>query len=78
MTDTFGGYQGPSQPYIGKDTNLDSYDKVPIEDYGKSILSKLGWQEGKGIGRTVTQIVEPVEYIGRPKKLGLGAKPSDL
>lgn len=52
---------------------------MPIDLFGKNILSKFGWVEGKGIGRNQTNaIVQPIEYIHRPIKLGLGAKPSAL
>jgi hypothetical protein len=50
---------------------------MPIEDFGKSMLSKLGWQEGKAIGRTNLNgaVVHPIEYMPRQHRLGLGAKP---
>ena len=51
---------------------------MPIEDFGKSVLAKLGWQEGKAIGRTNMQgggVTQPIEYIPRQHRLGLGAKP---
>jgi len=54
---------------------------MPIDRFGKSILSKLGWVEGKVIGRAKNQqnaILDPIQYVPRPAKLGLGAKPSDL
>ncbi len=44
-------YDVASAPYIGRDAQEDAYERVPIEDFGKSVLSKLGWQEGKAIGR---------------------------
>ncbi len=54
---------------------------MPIEDFGKSVLSKLGWQEGKAIGRINMSgngkagVVQPIEYMPRQHRLGLGAKP---
>ena len=44
-------YDVASAPYIGRDAQEDAYERVPIEDFGKSVLSKMGWQEGKAIGR---------------------------
>jgi hypothetical protein len=54
---------------------------MPIEDFGKNVLSKLGWQEGKAIGRSNLDgnvkgaVVQPIEYMPRQHRLGLGAKP---
>ena len=28
---------------IGEETTLDSYSRIPIENFGKNILSKLGY-----------------------------------
>ena len=70
-----------AQPYIGRDAETESYDRMPIEDFGKSVLAKLGWQEGKAIGRmnishgVSAKLIEPIEYIPRQHRLGLGAKP---
>ena len=36
-------YDVASAPYIGRDAFEDAYERVPIEDFGKSVLSKLGW-----------------------------------
>jgi hypothetical protein len=44
---------------IGKDTTLESFDNVPIDAYGKKILSNLGWYEGRGVGRNKV-VVEPM------------------
>ena len=72
-------YDIAAAPKIGKDAENDDYDRMPIEDFGKSVLSKLGWQEGKAIGRTNmqngAQVTQPIEYIPRQHRLGLGAKP---
>ena len=45
-------YDVASEPYIGKDAHIEAYDRMPIEAFGKSVLAKLGWQEGKLLGRT--------------------------
>ena len=29
----------------------EAYDRMPIESFGKSVLSKFGWQEGVAVGR---------------------------
>lgn len=44
--DVVGGaplYDVASQPHIGRDAHLESYDRMPIEAFGKSVLAKLGW-----------------------------------
>jgi hypothetical protein len=65
-----------SHVHIGKDVSETSYSIMPIDQFGKNILSKLGWKEGTVIGKnqnnTVANIKEPAP---RPKNLGLGAKP---
>ena len=58
---------------------MDSYDKTPIDIFGKTVLAKFGYEEGKAIGKNNNgKIPAPIEYIARPHKLGLGAKPSEL
>jgi G patch domain/KOW motif-containing protein len=77
-------YDVASEPYIGRDIEIEAYDRMPIEAFGKSVLAKLGWKEGKAIGRTNmlqgsnAKIVQPIEYIPRQHRLGLGAKPLSL
>lgn len=46
-------YDASTKVYIGRDMGQDAYDRMPIENFGKSVLSKLGWEEGKSIGRTM-------------------------
>lgn len=71
----------PNIAQIGRDAESDAYERVPIEDFGKNMLSKLGWQEGKAIGRINMSgngkggVVQPIEYMPRQHRLGLGAKP---
>lgn len=71
----------PNIAQIGRDAESDAYERVPIEDFGKNVLSKLGWQEGKAIGRInmsgngMGGVVQPIEYMPRQHRLGLGAKP---
>ena len=36
-------YDVASAPFIGRDMHEDAYERLPIEDFGKSVLSKLGW-----------------------------------
>ncbi len=51
---------------FGAEATADSYERVPIGEFGKKMLSKLGWAEGKAIGRNPTNgLVDPIEYIPR-------------
>ena len=61
-----------TQATIGKDCTLDSYDKVGLEDFGKSVLKRFGWKEpSKPDSRFATN------PIPRHLRLGLGATPAN-
>jgi len=53
--------------------DIHCYDEIPIDDFGVGLLMGMGWKPGDGIGLTNKRVVEPIEYIGRSEKLGLGA-----
>ena len=55
--------------------SMDEYEDMPIEDFGKAMLRGMGWEEGKAVGRMHKGMVEAVEFIPRPGRLGLGARP---
>ena len=64
---------------IGSDTTMQSYIDTPIDAFGVKILNKLGWKKGDGIGLHTSNIhLEPIEYVPRNHRLGLGAKPSSI
>jgi len=63
---------------LADDVSQDAYDRVPIEDFGKNILSGLGWREGEAIGNSSKALNKPILYLPRQKGLGLGAKPMNL
>ena len=48
---------------------------MPISDFGKAYLRGLGWEEGASVGKNDQEVIEPIEYVPRPDKLGLGANP---
>lgn len=48
---------------------------VPIEEFGAALLRGMGWKDGAPIGRNAKGIASPIEFIRRPKNLGLGATP---
>jgi len=49
---------------IGESTTEESYERMPIDDFGKNILQKLGWKEEKPIGRSLKEgeIYEPPKF----------------
>ncbi|KAJ9507574.1 hypothetical protein QJQ45_019244, partial [Haematococcus lacustris] len=51
-----------------------AYENMPIADFGRAMLMGMGWHEGMGVGRN-RKAAEPIEYLRRPDRLGLGAKP---
>jgi len=52
-----------------------AYDEVPVEEFGKAMLRGMGWAVGMGIGRRMEDPNQPVEYVARQHRLGLGAQP---
>ncbi|GJP31813.1 hypothetical protein CLOM_g19214 [Closterium sp. NIES-68] len=60
------------------EANLDAYESMPVEDFGVALLTGMGWQKGKPIGRNAKGLAEPVEFVPRQGRLGLGATPKLL
>ncbi|KAL7753215.1 hypothetical protein RI367_000990 [Sorochytrium milnesiophthora] len=55
---------------------MDTYDALPIEDFGTALLRGMGWKEGQAVGRNPkSALIKPIEYIPRPQLLGIGAQP---
>ncbi|KAF5175191.1 Mos2 [Thalictrum thalictroides] len=59
------------------DKGLDEFRDIPIEGFGKALLSGYGWHEGKGIGKNAKQDVKVVQYEGRIGRAGLGFVPQN-
>lgn len=55
-----------------KESTLEDYDSMPVNQFGLAVLRGMGWKPDKGIGKNA-KIVEPVNPILRPKGMGLGA-----
>ena len=34
-----------------EEADLEDYERVPIEDFGKAMLKVMGWKEGQGVGK---------------------------
>lgn len=60
---------------LPEQASIEEYEDMPIEDFGKAMLRGMGWEEGKAVGRMHRGMVEAVEFIPRPARLGLGAQP---
>ena len=56
-------------------SNLEEYDKIPINGFGMAMLRGMGFKKDEGIGRTFKQTIKPTEVNLRPRGLGLGATP---
>lgn len=50
--------------------HADAYDDMPVEDFGLALL--------RGMGMKQEDNVATVQYIARPSRMGLGAKPGDM
>jgi ribosomal protein L24 len=57
------------------ETTPESYDSVPIDDFGEAILRGMGWAPGVPIGKNSTECTKVFEIKRRPAGLGVGAKP---
>lgn len=55
------------------DVTDETYDRVAIEDFGKGMLLGMGWKPGQAIGGSNKALVEPIEFIPRGGRMGLGA-----
>jgi len=53
----------------------EAYEQVPIDEFGKAMLRGMGWEAGKPIGLNNRGLVEPIEFVARQGRLGLGATP---
>jgi len=57
------------------EASLDAYDRVPVDEYGMGMLMGMGWKPGEAIGKSNKKVIDPIEFIPRASKLGLGATP---
>lgn len=52
-----------------------NYEKTPVEGFGKAILSRMGWFEGRGIGKeSLGEQPLYLNFIGREDRNGLGSE----
>ncbi|KXZ46948.1 hypothetical protein GPECTOR_39g442 [Gonium pectorale] len=57
--------------------DVEAYEAMPIEEFGRAMLRGMGWEDGMGVGRNRKK-VDAIEYVRRPERLGLGAQPVKL
>ncbi|CAL4247495.1 unnamed protein product, partial [Meganyctiphanes norvegica] len=51
---------------IGKESNLDEYDEIGVDNFGSALLRGMGWKKKEGIGgKTGKRVVEIVEPTAR-------------
>lgn len=55
-----------------KESTIEDYDTMPVNQFGLAVLRGMGWKPDKGIGKNA-KIVEPINPVLRPKGMGLGA-----
>lgn len=60
----------PETSQLGSATTAESYERVPVEEFGVKMLKSMGWKED-----AKNEFPEPIEYIPRQHRLGFGAKP---
>lgn len=58
--------------------DVQEYQDMPVEKFGEALLRGMGWEKGKPVGRNPKGSVEAREYVRRPERLGLGAKPKEI
>jgi pSer/pThr/pTyr-binding forkhead associated (FHA) protein len=56
---------------------LQQVEHHPVAGVGESLLKKLGWKAGTGLGRGQSGICEPVKAIGTDGRKGLGSLEDD-
>lgn len=57
------------------EAGADAYADTPVEEYGEALMRGMGWAPGGAIGLSNPAVVQPIEYVARHHRLGLGATP---
>jgi G patch domain and KOW motifs-containing protein len=65
---------------LPEQASIEAYESMPIEEFGAAMLRGMGWTEGHGVGRNAKNSgrADPVEFVPRMGRLGLGADTVDI
>jgi len=55
--------------------SIEAYENIPVEEFGMAMVLGMGYEEGKPIGKNGRGLTQPIEYIPRHHRTGLGAEP---
>ena len=55
------------------ETHQTTSEPISTQNVGFKLMAKMGWQEGTGLGKSQTGIVEPITATVRIDRAGLGA-----
>lgn len=55
------------------EADLEAYERVPISAFGEAMLRGMGWRPGEALGVTNKGLLEPIEFLPRDARLGIGA-----
>ncbi|XP_078573144.1 angiogenic factor with G patch and FHA domains 1-like isoform X7 [Branchiostoma floridae x Branchiostoma japonicum] len=70
---------GSDNPYQKDDAPASVHQAIGTSNKGRRMLEKMGWKEGKGLGKTSQGRQEPVQVSLRESHAGLGASaPRDV
>ncbi|XP_061375755.1 uncharacterized protein LOC133317879 [Gastrolobium bilobum] len=58
---------------ITSSANIGSFE-VHTTGFGSKMMAKMGYMEGRGLGKNGQGMSEPIEVVRRPKSLGLGVE----
>ncbi|CAH1255447.1 AGGF1 [Branchiostoma lanceolatum] len=73
------GTVGSDNPYQKDDAPASVHQAIGTSNKGRKMLEKMGWKEGKGLGKTSQGRQEPVPVSLRDSHAGLGASvPRDV
>ncbi|GLT80526.1 hypothetical protein SLA2020_519610 [Shorea laevis] len=56
---------------VASSTNFGAFE-VHTKGFGSKMMARMGFVEGRGLGKDGQGIAEPIEAVKRPKSLGLG------
>eukprot|EP00116_Pleurobrachia_bachei_P000087 sb/3460349/ len=52
------------------ESTLEEYDDVPVTDFGAALLRGMGWEKGKGVGRS-RKVCDVIDFTVKKRTLGV-------